>query len=135
VIGHYGRYLVGWAVIGALLLFALTTAIPAVAGDAPAAVLPAVLVAAFTDLVVFALVLRALAADAERFPKLWGLSIAVKVLTYGAAIGVVAAGDWFPVGGFVRVLIVSFVVFAHHEIFWLLKRKPAQASGAGARPC
>jgi hypothetical protein len=120
VIGHYARYLVGWAIAGTGLVLALATAFPAVAGESgPSAALAGVCVAAATDLVVFAIVLRALAADARRFPVLWGLSVALKVLVFGSAIAFVAGSGCFPAAGFVRVLIVAFVTFAHHEVLWL----------------
>jgi hypothetical protein len=132
---RYGRYLAGWAVVGAVLYFALTEVVPGVAGASgkPAAI-TGVLVAAGADLIVFAIVLRALASDAKGFAKLWGLSMAVKVLIFGSAIGLAAARDWFPLDGFIRVLIVSFVVFVHHEAFHLLwggkapRRVPASGS-------
>ena len=122
MIGHYGRYLAGWAIAGAMLALALLFVFPGVAGDSGAAAAVAgVLVAGITDLFVFAIVLRALAADAKGFPKLWGLSVLVKITVLGSAIALVAARGWFPVDGFVRVLICAFVVFAHHEIFWLIR--------------
>jgi hypothetical protein len=135
VIGHYARYLAGWAVVGALLMLALTFLFTGVAGDAGTpAVIAGVLVVALTDLVVFAIVLRALAADAERFPKLWGLSVALKALVIGSSIALVAFMDVFPVAGFVQILIVSFVVFSHHEIFWLLVGQPRRTR-MGATRC
>jgi hypothetical protein len=132
---RYGRYLAGWAVVGALLYFALTEVVPGVAGTAGReGAITGVLVAAGSDLIVFALVLRALSSDAKGFAKLWGLSIAVKVLIFGSAIGLAKYQEWFPLDGFIRVLIVSFVVFMHHEAFHLLwggtppRRIPASGS-------
>jgi hypothetical protein len=133
--GRYGRYLAGWAVVGALLYFALTEVVPGVAGAGgrPCAA-TGVVVAAATDLVVFALLLRALASDARGFPKLWGLSVAVKVVFYVSAIVLVWACEWFPLDGFVQVLIVSFVVFSHHEVFQLVvsRKKPDRIAAAAA---
>ena len=131
----YARYLAGWAVVGTLLLFALLAVLPGIAGEAgPAAAIAGVILVGATDLVVFGLVVRALAADASSFPKLWGLSVLVKVTVFGAAIALVAGSRWCPLDGFVRVMIASFVVFAHHEIFQLLlagpvlERRPASGS-------
>jgi hypothetical protein len=121
----YARYLAGWAVVGTLLAFALVAVLPGIAGDAgQAGALTGVLLVAATDLVVFGLVVRALGADARAFAKLWGLSVAVKVFVFGSAIALVAGARWFAVDGFVRVLIVSFVVFAHHEILQLALAGP-----------
>jgi hypothetical protein len=131
----YGRYLAGWTVVCALLLCALTAVFPAVAGEAgPAAAVAGVLVVAVTDLAVFGLVLRALAADARGFPKLWGLSVALKIFVFGSAIALVAGGRWFPVDGFIRVLIASFVVFVHHEILQLMlaARSPVRRAASGS---
>ncbi len=155
--GTYARYLAGWAIVAALLAYVLTSVFPGVAGESgTAAALAGIAVCAVTDLVVFALVLRALEAPQDRFAKLWGLSLFLKVAIIGGAIGTVAVAGWFPVEGFVRVLIASFVVFAHHEILWLLvgqnrsRLKPArgpqpsrsevgvwavQAPGKGAASC
>lgn len=132
---RYGRYLAGWAVVGALLYFALTEVVPGVAGTSgKEAAITGVLVAAGADLIVFALVLRALSSDAKGFARLWGLSIAVKVLIYVAAITLVWAYEWFPMSGFIQVLIVSFVVFSHHEVFQLAtsRRKPDRFAAAGS---
>ena len=102
----YGRYLAGWAVVGAVLLFALTVG----------------------------LLVRALAADARVFPKLWGLSVALKIFVFGSAIALVAGARWFPVDGFIRVLIASFVVFVHHEILQLMlaARSPVRRAASGS---
>ena len=131
----YGRYLAGWAVVGAVLLFALTVVLPGVAGEAgmPAAV-AGVLVVGLTDLAVFGLILRALAADAQGFPKLWGLSVALKIFVFGSAIALVSGARWFPVDGFIRVLIASFVVFVHHEILQLMlaARSPVRRAASGS---
>jgi hypothetical protein len=132
---RYGRYLAGWAVVGAMLYFALTEVVPGVAGaSGREAAITGVLVAAGSDLIVFAIVLRALASDAKGFAKLWGLSMALKALIFGSAIGLAAARDWFPLDGFIRVLIVSFVVFVHHEAFHLIwaGRAPRRIPASGS---
>jgi hypothetical protein len=129
----YARYLAGWAIVTALLIAALTTVVPGVAGESgPAAAIAGVLVCAGVDLVTFALVLKALDASQERFARLWGLSIFLKILVLGSSIALVAARGWFPVDGFVRVLITSFVVFAHHEVLWLALRRAPRPAGAAS---
>jgi hypothetical protein len=133
MIGTYARYLAGWAVVATLLVVALTTVFPGVAGEAgPAAAFAGVAICAATDLATFALVLKALGADPARFSKLWGASVVLKACVFGASIALVAACGWFPVDGFVRVLIVSFVVFAHHEILWLALRRAPKVAGAAS---
>lgn len=118
--GTYARYLAGWAIVTALLLAALLTVFPGVAGESgSAAAIAGVAVCAAVDLATFALVLRALRADARGFPRLWGASVFLKIGVIGSSIALVAARGWFPVDGFVRVLVVSFVVYAHHEVLWL----------------
>jgi hypothetical protein len=134
MIGTYARYLAGWAIVTAALLVALTRVFPGVAGESGvAAATLGVTLCAAVDLAVFALVLRSLNAGARGFARLWGLSVFLKVLVFGSAIALVAGRKWFPVDGFVRVLIVSFVVYAHHEIFWLMLRGAPRAGKTEAK--
>ena len=132
---RYVRYAASLMAVAAALALTLLVAFPRVAGDAgaPAALL-GVTVAAVSDVATFAILSRAVRADARGFARLWGLSVFLKASLLGMAIATVAASRVLPVDGFVRTLIAAFVVFSHHEIVWFARAQRA-AERTGARAC